>query len=193
MGVPVESKTDSVQLPDKPRAESRPTTAKRAPPKLANAAQKKDLKKQFVLEDVGTDGVIMDGESEEESSDDNDVEEEHARHRSKQDEKDKNRKRGKLISKIESELETKEKKDTDSGIKLKRSIKRQAKDKINVESLRTQIQRLVQSTNPLSKCMDFVNDDLEAMDAEIDKWKSAYRRHSSQLEEEERKTTEQLA
>lgn len=108
--VPVESKTDSVQLPDKPRAESRPTTAKRAPPKLANAAQKKDLKKQFVLEDVGTDGVIMDGESEEESSDDNDVEEEHARHRSKQDKKDKNRKRGKLISKIESELETNAKK-----------------------------------------------------------------------------------
>merc|ERR1712037_1086431 len=143
--VPVESKTDSVQLPDKPRAESRPTTAKRAPPKLANAAQKKDLKKQFVLEDVGTDGVIMDGESEEESTDDNDVEEEHARHRSKQDKKDKNRKRGKLISKIESELETnakkkkkpgkeskekEEKKDTDSGIKLKRSIKRQARTKL---------------------------------------------------------------
>ena len=38
-----------------------------------------------------------------------------------------------------------------------------------------------------------MNDDLEAMDAEIDKWKNAYRRHSSQLEEEERKTTEQLA
>merc|ERR1711959_751069 len=131
-------------------------------PSLRMPPKKKDLKTQFVLEDVGTDGVIMDGESEEESSDDNDVEEEHARHRSKQDKKDKNRKRGKLISKIESELETnakkkkkpgkeskekEEKKDTDSGIKLKRSIKRQAKDKINVESLRTQIQRLVQSTN----------------------------------------------
>jgi len=207
--VPVESKTDSVQLPDKPRAESRPTTAKRAPPKLANAAQKKDLKKQFVLEDVGTDGVIMDGEEESDSSDDqNDVEEEHARHRSKKDKKDKNRQRGKLISKIESELETnakkkkktgkeskekEEKKEGDSGIKLRRSIKRAPKDKINVESLRTQIQRLVQSTNPLSKCMDFVNDDLEAMDAEIDKWKSAYRIFSTQLEEEERKTAEQLA
>merc|ERR1712025_259930 len=63
--VPVtESKTDNVELPDKPRAQSRPTTARRAPPKLANAAQKKDRKKEFVLEDVGTDGVILDGDEE---------------------------------------------------------------------------------------------------------------------------------
>merc|ERR1712013_14070 len=70
---------------------------------------------------------------------------------------------------------------------------RRPKDKINVENLQQQIQKLVQSTNPLSKCMDFVNDDLEAMDSEIDKWKSAFRRHSAQLEEEERKTAEKLA
>jgi len=71
--------------------------------------------------------------------------------------------------------------------------KRRPNDQINVDNLQTQIQNLVRSTNPLAKCMDFVNDDLEAMDSEIDKWKNAYRRHSSKLEEEERKTTEQLA
>merc|ERR1712183_1059211 len=118
--------------------------------------------------------------------------------------------KGKLISKIENELDKNEnkshgktakvlkdheKKETESGIRLRSNIRgtRRPKDKINVENLQQQIQKLVQSTNPLAKCMDFVNDDLEAMDSEIDKWKSAFRRHSAQLEEEERKTAEELA
>jgi len=92
----------------------------------------------------------------------------------------------------EAKEEKKEKED--GGIKLSRGVaKRRPKDQINVDNLQTQIQNLVRSTNPLAKCMDFVNDDLEAMDSEIDKWKTAYRRHSTKLEEEERKTTEQLA
>merc|ERR1712025_153073 len=108
--VPVtESKTDNVELPDKPRAQSRPTTARRAPPKLANAAQKKDRKKEFVLEDVGTDGVILDGDEESSSSDD-DVEEEHAKRKHKKGKKDKSKRRGKLVSKIENELNQNEKK-----------------------------------------------------------------------------------
>jgi len=201
-----ESKTDNVELPDKPRAQSRPTTARRAPPKLANAAQKRDRKKEFVLEDVGTDGGIMDDDEESSSSDD-DVEEEQSKRKHKKGKKDKSKRRGKLVSKIENELNQNEKKKKsgkevkeekkekeESGIRLRTNIKkRRPNDQINVDNLQTQIQNLVRSTNPLAKCMDFVNDDLEAMDSEIDKWKNAYRRHSAKLEEEERKTTEQLA
>jgi len=206
---PVESKT--VELPDKPRAQSRPTTARRAPPRLQNNAQNMDRQKEFIIEDVATDGVILDGEDMSDSSDDDVVEDEHAKRKKKKGKKDSKRRKGKLISKIESELDKNEKKqtsssstkvlkdtekkETESGIRLRSNIRstRRPKDKINVENLQQQIQRLVQSTNPLAKCMDFVNDDLEAMDSEIEKWKSAFRRHSAQLEEEERKTAEQLA
>merc|ERR1719181_2348830 len=205
---PVESKTDQVQLPEKPRGQLRPTTARRAPPKLANNAQKMDRKKEFVLEDVATDGLIMDGEESSESEDDqDDMEEDHAKRKNKHKKDKKNRRKGKLVDKIERELdkdakskkesakEVKQEKNEESeGITLKRGrISSNKKDKINVESLRTQLQRLVQSTNPLAKCMDFVNDDLEAMDSEIEKWRSAFQRHSAQLEEEERKTKEQLS
>lgn len=168
-----------------------------------------DRKKEFVLEDVATDGLIMDGDDDSESEDDqDDLEEDHVKRRNNKHKKDKkNRRKGKLVDKIERELDKdakkkekagkevkEEKKEETEGITLKRGrISSNKKDKINVESLRTQLQRLVQSTNPLSKCMDFVNDDLEAMDSEIDKWRSAFQRHSAQLEEEERKTKEQLA
>jgi len=79
------------------------------------------------------------------------------------------------------------------GVRLKSRIKRKAKDKVDVQDLRGHIQKLCQSTNPLAKCMDFVNDDIEAMNVEIDKWKSDFQRHSAVLEEEERKTEEKLA
>ena len=209
---PVESKTDNVELPEAPRTQLRPTTARRAPPKLAQAAQEKDRKKQFVLEDVGTDGLILSGDDESESSDDNDLAEEQTKKKhKKKGKKGKKRTRGKLINKIENELdkdddasntagkevqEEETKEETGSGIRLRSNIgkSRRALDQtVNVDNLQTQIQKLVQSTNPLAKCMDFVNDDLQAMDSEIEKWRSAYRRHSSKLEEEERKTTEQLA
>merc|ERR1719498_1837454 len=116
----------------------------------------------------------------------------------------KNKRRGKLVSKIENDLakdantdtkpegnETKE--DSGSGLRLRRSIKRKPKDKVDVDDLRGHIQKLCQSTNPLAKCMDFVNDDIEAMNLEIDKWKGDYQKHSSVLEEKERKTEEMLS
>lgn len=34
---------------------------------------------------------------------------------------------------------------------------------VELNELRTAIQKLTQSTNPLGKCMDYVNDDLEIM------------------------------
>lgn len=203
---PEESKEDDIKLPEAPRTQLRPTTARRAPPKLANAAQKKDRKKEMVLDDVGTDGVILDGDEDTESEDDQDDIDEQSRRRSKRKKnkkENKNKRKGKLVSKIENEL-AKDKKDgdkeqkeeaeeEDSGIKLQSRIRRQAKDSVNVDGLRSQIQKLVQSTNPLAKCMDFVNDDIEAMNSEIEKWKSDFQKHSSVLEEEERKTEEQLA
>merc|ERR1712226_1198921 len=167
-----------------------------------------DRKKEMVLEDVGTTGLLMDGESDSDSEDNaEDIEAEASRRRNKKKNKkkdNKNKRKGKLVSKIENEL-AKGKKDADdedngeekepeqTGIKLTSRIKRKAKDTVNVEGLRSQIQKLVQSTNPLSKCMDFVNDDIEAMNGEIDKWKGDFQKHSALLDEEERKTEEQLA
>jgi TRAF3-interacting protein 1 len=40
----------------------------------------------------------------------------------------------------------------------------------DIDALRTSVQRLCQSTNPLGKCMDFVHEDLTAMSKEYERW-----------------------
>lgn len=60
----------------------------------------------------------------------------------------------------------------------------------DVETLRVSVQKLCQSTNPLGKCMDFVNEDLNAMNKEHERWQQEYREKLDQLEHEQKKSAE---
>lgn len=46
---------------------------------------------------------------------------------------------------------------------------------VELNELRSAIQKLTQSTHPLGKCMDYVQDDLEVMGKELEQWKNEYR------------------
>tara|TARA_B100000780_G_C20810034_1_gene321803 strand:+ start:176 stop:403 length:228 start_codon:yes stop_codon:yes gene_type:complete len=61
-----------------------------------------------------------------------------------------------------------------------------------MHTLRTAIQTLCQSSNPLGRCLEFVQEDLEAMGKELEQWRAVRRRRSSELAEEESATESSL-
>lgn len=64
--------------------------------------------------------------------------------------------------------------------------------KAQIDLLRKQIQALCQSANPLGKCIDFVQDDMDQMQKEHQKWRRAYAKYTEQLAEEKELTKEML-
>ncbi len=178
--------------------------------------EKLDRTKEFVLENVETANIIMDGEESSDSSDD----EEASSPKEGSGEAAEGRKvgnsknRGKLVQDIlageakegaaaegdgkkggKKDKKDKKKKKEEKGIKLTRKLGDKSATRhvdVNIDELRSAVQKICQSTNPLSKCMDFVNNDLERMDKELDLWKDEYVRYTTALEEEEKKTDEVL-
>jgi len=63
---------------------------------------------------------------------------------------------------------------------------------VEVDKIRSAIQLLCQSTNPLGKCMDYVREDLNAMAKELEKWRAEYTKSCDDLEDEQRITSETL-
>ena len=63
----------------------------------------------------------------------------------------------------------------------------------HVDTLRSAIQVLCQATNPLGKCMDYVHDDLAAMNKEHERWVHEYRTQGEALEGEKKTSEEKLA
>lgn len=61
-----------------------------------------------------------------------------------------------------------------------------------IESLRSSIQIMCQSTNPLGKCMDYVHEDLAVMNKEYDRWQAEYRGKLDALEDQKRVRTHHL-
>ena len=55
-----------------------------------------------------------------------------------------------------------------------------------VDKLRTSIQGLTRSANPLGKVMDYVQEDLDSMQQELDKWRSENAQHALDLKREMR-------
>jgi len=51
-----------------------------------------------------------------------------------------------------------------------------------LEELRCAIQSISQSTHPLSKCMDFVHDDVALMNEEAEEWHQMYRAKIGSME-----------
>mmetsp|Transcript_6078 Transcript_6078/g.10124 ORF Transcript_6078/g.10124 Transcript_6078/m.10124 type:complete len:763 (+) Transcript_6078:105-2393(+) len=62
----------------------------------------------------------------------------------------------------------------------------------NLEKMRASIQLLVQHTGPLGTCMDYVQEDISLMTAELHKWEEECRRYEAEYEESKRKTKESL-
>ncbi len=65
-------------------------------------------------------------------------------------------------------------------------------DLVDVEALRQAIQTLCQNTNPLSKCMDFVAEDTDAMKRELEQWRVEFVRKCDAMELAEKATEETL-
>jgi len=61
-----------------------------------------------------------------------------------------------------------------------------------IEVLQKIIQSLTQNTNPLKKSLDFIHDDIESMNKEMDHWKKEYLNSKSKLQTELRNTEEAL-
>lgn len=75
----------------------------------------------------------------------------------------------------------------DKGIILGRNRgggKDKARSKDDVEKLRHEIQALCQACNPLGKSLQYVHEDLEAMNRELQQWRSQYAKHQRRMEEE---------
>tara|TARA_B110000305_G_C19343492_1_gene590420 strand:+ start:688 stop:1059 length:372 start_codon:yes stop_codon:yes gene_type:complete len=62
----------------------------------------------------------------------------------------------------------------------------------DMEQLTNAVQRLVQSTAPLGKCMDYVQEDLGQMAKERERWQSTYRAKIDDLSEAKKRTEEEL-
>jgi TRAF3-interacting protein 1 len=62
----------------------------------------------------------------------------------------------------------------------------------DMDRLRGAIQVLVQHTGPLGTCMDYVQEDISLMTAELQRWEEECRRYEGEVEGEKRKSREVL-
>jgi len=62
----------------------------------------------------------------------------------------------------------------------------------DIDKMRNAIQSLVQQTGPLGTCLDFIQEDISLMNAELHKWEEECRRYEVEYEEAKRKTKEKL-
>lgn len=62
----------------------------------------------------------------------------------------------------------------------------------DMDRLRATIQLLVQHTGPLGACMDFIQEDVGLMTAELNKWEDDCRKYEAEVEVEKRKSMEVL-
>ena len=56
----------------------------------------------------------------------------------------------------------------------------------DIDKLRTSIQTLTRSVNPLGKIFDFIQEDLDSMQQELEKWKSENSQNQVALQREQR-------
>lgn len=55
-----------------------------------------------------------------------------------------------------------------------------------IDKLRVSIQTLTRSANPLGKVMDYVQEDLDSMQKELQRWKHENKEHALELKRERR-------
>lgn len=89
--------------------------------------------------------------------------------------------------------------EVETGIRLgrrKKSFKDKSKsgasNATEMNELRANIQKICQATNPVGKGVEFVHEDLDAMSKELEQWKKEYEKKCELYEEEKKKTDEAL-
>ncbi|KAJ3189556.1 ATP synthase subunit O, mitochondrial [Irineochytrium annulatum] len=98
---------------------------------------------------------------------------------------------GGLVRKI---LDTKSKLEgkNDEG-KHERQPKDKSAAKREIEALRESIQVLCRNTNPLSKTMDYMQEDVDSMNKELELWRSENKKYRAALDFESKETAEAIA
>ncbi|XP_070535754.1 TRAF3-interacting protein 1-like isoform X7 [Ptychodera flava] len=185
------------------RKMARPSSARPAPPRV---------KKQEALDDpavrIGSgkvSNVIVDNAQNSDDDDDTFVVEEDqpAIEMDQQDisnDVDEDADHGGLVKKI---LETKKELEGGSQTVNKRddkptvvmdAAKRKERQIVarEIDSLRSTIQTLTRSANPLGKIMDYVQEDMDSMQKELEMWKKENRQHELAIKREESITEEKL-
>merc|ERR1712098_179133 len=64
---------------------------------------------------------------------------------------------------------------------------------VDIPGLTTRIQQICQTVNPLGKSIDMVYQDIAAMTAELERWKSEYRTATERLQSEREQTEKELS
>lgn len=64
--------------------------------------------------------------------------------------------------------------------------------KDDLETLRNMVQTLTQNTNPLGKSLEFLTDDIESMNKEMDYWRTQYQKYNEAFQQELKVTEEKL-
>jgi len=77
-------------------------------------------------------------------------------------------------------------------LNIKKSVGNNGLSTTDMEALLGAVQRLVTSTAPLGKCMDYVQEDLSQMSREGEKWQGEFRKKIDAYGEASRRTEEEL-
>lgn len=93
--------------------------------------------------------------------------------------------------KIESEIKSEEKKVKKNKLETKNSINENKEKSYNDELIieaKEIIQKITQNSNPLGKIIEFIEDDIDNMNKENDKWAKEYRFYKKKMEDLEQET-----
>jgi len=207
---PPPAEDEPVRVPKKGGVE-RPTTAGRRPPKVDDKVVVEDQKRPA---DAKPTNIIAEGKGRPEEEDDEIVKPTAKRQAGGVRAGEVNAgEHGKLVREIMSQEQLREQTREDgpdeSGLSApggkKITIVRKGTTKTeaakpkqvqitveDMDSLKTSIQTLCQSTNPLGKSMDFITDDIDSMAREYEKWKTVQKQASVQVEEQRKLTEDSL-
>lgn len=190
---------DTQQQPQsaKPAMLARPMTARGAPPKIRSKVVEKEDKN--VRPDSGKEEVhrmILGDGALDEDEDDAPIEDEETalpgfeQNDNGGDDDDDDEPKGKLRREMDEAMGVKK---AHKFGRIGGQTKKSSFSDDQVKELREVIQRVCKSTNPLGKCVDFVFEDLDQMNAELGKWKVQWNRQQECMKEERQITQEVLA
>lgn len=198
---------------------SRPTTARRRPPKLKENVTEVGRLMVHDTKVAPVVGIMKDGDNgdsdDDGNADDNNPSGGNNNNTSLLHDEGGGGAHGKLVRDIlkdqsaeEAARKQKEDEDTagggggneaETGIRLgrrKKSFKDKSKsgasNTAEMNELRSNIQKICQATNPVGKGIEFVHEDLDAMSKELEQWKKEYEKKRELYDEEKKKTDEAL-
>ncbi|GMH58238.1 hypothetical protein TrST_g4541 [Triparma strigata] len=189
----------------------RPTTARRRPPKVKENTQAVSVQETVTVNKTVKKATIMkegEGDDDDFFKDDDDDDADGLGGEAKF--VDANEIKGKNVSKLVQNIvaeQEEEKRQQDGeekvddgkkGIKLSLNLKKSSAASVggmsitDMENLTKAVQRLVMSTAPLGKCMDYVQEDLSQMQKEGAKWSAHFRNNIDAFTEAQKRTSTEI-